>query len=293
MQTLDTRLVTPEAVVLQFETGGLGSRMLAKLLDLMIQGAGLFAIAIAVGVAGNNGLGETPLVIFLLIAYFSIIFVYPAAFETLWRGRTPGKAALGLRVVTREGAPIRFRHAAIRSALWLVDGLLLFGSVGVIAILASRDNVRLGDMAAGTLVVRERTGARAPSAMVFPVPPGCEQYVATLDVSGVTSADYEAVRSMLLRAPSLPPNVRWHLSSQLGVHVATRMHHRPPDWTTPELFLACVAAAFQRRFAAPAPVSQVPAPPATWESRSWGVAPPSPPEVTPVAPGSRDFAPPA
>src|SRR4051812_36199087 len=263
MQHLDTRLVTPEAVVLQFETGGLGSRMLARLLDIMIQGAGLFALAILVGFVGNAGVGTTPLVVFLLVAYFAIIFVYPAAFETLWRGRTPGKAALGLRVVTREGAPVRFRHASIRSALWLIDGLLFFGSVGVIAILATRDNVRLGDMAAGTLVVRERTGARAPQATWFGVPPGCEQYVATLDVSGLTSADYEAVRAMLLRAPSLPPNVRWHLSSQLGVHVAGRIHHRPPEWTTPELFLACVAAAHQQRYAARAVAPRPTAPVAT------------------------------
>src|SRR3954471_4327433 len=251
MQHLDTRLVTPEAVVLQFETGGLGSRMLARLLDIMIQGAGLFALAILVCFVGNAGVGTTPLVIFLLVAVFLIIFVYPAVFETLWRGRTPGKAALGLRVVTREGAPVRFRHASIRSALWLIDGLLMAGSIAVISVLATKDNVRLGDMAAGTIVLRERTGARQPLAMSFPVPYGCEAYVASLDVSGLTSADYEAVRALLLRAPSLPPNVRWQLAGQLGTHVAGRLHHNPPEWTTPELFLACVAAAYQHRFAAP------------------------------------------
>src|SRR3954452_5871455 len=260
MQQVDTRLVTPEAVVLQFETAGIGSRFLAKLLDTLIQGATFLAIAMVAGAAAGGGAGSTPMTIFVLVGLFAVIFVYPAAFETLWRGRTPGKAALGLRVVTREGAPVRFRHAAIRSALWLIDGLLLFGSVGVIAILATRDNVRLGDMAAGTIVVRERTGAKAPQATWFGVPPGCEQYVATLDVSGLTTADYEAVRATLLRAQSLPPNVRWQLSSQLGVHVADRIHHRPPDWTTPELFLACVAAAYQQRYAARAVAARPTAP---------------------------------
>src|SRR4051794_22994870 len=228
MQHLDTRLVTPEAVVLQFETGGLGSRMLARLLDIMIQGAGLFALAILVGFVGNAGVGTTPLVIFLLVAYFAIIFVYPAAFETLWRGRTPGKAALGLRVVTKEGAPVRFRHATIRSALWLVEGLAFSASIAVISILVTRDNVRLGDIAAGTIVVRERSGARMPSASSFGPPAGTEQYTATLDVHAVTEADYEAVRNLLLRAPTLADRARFDVAAQLGTYIAGRMRHTPP-----------------------------------------------------------------
>src|SRR3954467_938210 len=162
MQQLDTTLVTPEAVVLQFETAGLGSRMLARLLDSLIQFAILLFVLIVASLASRAGVGSTPLRIVLLLAVFSIIFVYPAVFETLWRGRTPGKAALGLRVVTREGAPVRFRHASIRSALWLIGGLLMAGSIAVISVLATKDNVRLGDMAAGTIVLRERTGARQP-----------------------------------------------------------------------------------------------------------------------------------
>src|SRR4051812_2522377 len=226
MQQMDTTLVTPEAVVLQFETAGLGSRMLARVLDSLIQVAGLFAILLVVVIVNRLGVGSTPLTILMLFSVFAVIFLYPVLFETLWRGRTPGKAVFGLRVVTREGAPVRFRHAAIRSGLWVVDGLLFSGAVAVISILATRDNVRLGDIAAGTLVVRERTGARAPAAVAFTVPYGCEAYVASLDVSGITPADYEAVRALLLRAASLPPQVRWQLASQLGGHVAERLRHR-------------------------------------------------------------------
>src|SRR4051812_12959182 len=115
MQQLDTRLVTPEAVVLEFETAGVGSRILGRLIDTLIQVVIFIGIALIAGAAASGGFGSTPTTILVLFATFAVIFVYPAAFETLWRGRTPGKAALGMRVVTREGAPIRFRQAAIRS----------------------------------------------------------------------------------------------------------------------------------------------------------------------------------
>ena len=292
MQQLDTTLVTPEAVVLQFETAGLGSRLLSRLLDSLIQAAALLFILFVVILVNRAGVGSTPLTIVFLLAVFAVLFVYPVVFETLWRGRTPGKAALGLGVVTREGAPVRFRHAAIRSALWVVDGMLFGGSVAVISVLASRDNVRLGDLAAGTLVVRERSGARQPTPIAFPIPYGCEAYVATLDVSGVTPADYEAVRALLMRAPSLPPHVRWQLASQLGGHMAGRLRHSPPEWTTPELFLACVAAAYQQRSLASASrPSAAPDPVAS----GWGARPPEPPTAPPIdpsPPGSHDFAPP-
>src|SRR3954463_7485444 len=148
MQQVDARVVTPEAVVLEFETAGVGSRILGRLLDTIIQVVILIAIFVLAGAATSGGFGSTPVTIFVLFATFAVIFVYPAMFETLWRGRTPGKAALGMRVVSREGAPIRFRHAAIRSALWLIDGLLLWGAVGLITMLATKDTVRLGDIAA-------------------------------------------------------------------------------------------------------------------------------------------------
>ena len=299
MQAVDARLVTPEAVVLQFDTAGLGSRFLARMLDTLVQSAALFIFSF-VFFAAFSGTGGTALAIVYLIAVFLILFGYNAALETMWRGRTLGKAAVGLRVVTREGAPIRFRHAAIRSALFIVDGLLVVGpTVGVLAILLSRNNQRLGDMVAGTLVVRERSGARAPVATTFPVPMGCDAYVATLDVSALSGAEYEAVRALLLRAPTLPPNARYDLARQVGTHVAGRMRHTPPGWAHPELFLACVAAAFQLRSGGPAvpwmaPPPAAPAPTAPGPGGQWGAAPAQPPVAT-TPPESTDggFAPPA
>src|SRR4051812_31903874 len=110
MQQMDTTLVTPEAVVLQFETAGLGSRMLARVLDSLIQFAGLLAILLVVVIVSRLGVGSTPLTIVLLFSVFAVIFLYPILFETLWRGGTPRKKGVGLRGGARRGGARRCRH---------------------------------------------------------------------------------------------------------------------------------------------------------------------------------------
>lgn len=244
-------IVTPEAVVLEFETAGLGSRLVAFTIDAFIQGALLIAFFVttafafdALGTAGWVGLA------FVYVSLFLILFGYGPVFETFWRGRTPGKAALGLRVVTTEGAPARFRHAAIRGALGLVDFWLLTGGVAVLAILFSRRNQRLGDLVAGTIVLRERTGARALIPVQFRIPLGFEDYALTIDPAGLRPADYAAVRSFLIRAPSLTPPLRASVARELAVPLAARIHHHTPPGVGPEAFLACVAARYQERSAA-------------------------------------------
>ena len=290
----EPQIVTPEAVGLEFQTAGLGSRSLARLIDTAIQGAVLFAVLAGLGaVSSSSGGIGTAAVVLLLVGLFLLIFGYPAIFETLWRGRTPGKAALGLRVMTREGAPIRFRHAAIRSALQLIDLLLLGPAIGVLALLFSRDDQRLGDMVAGTLVVRERSGARAPAPLVFPPPYGYEDYVARLDVSGLSGADYETVRAFLVRAGSLAPQVRWDLASRVAVPLAQRLRHTPPPTMPPDLFLACLAAAYQGRHGGPTTwlppaadrtgVARMPPPPQP-SSPPRSPPPPRPPAGSPPPP---------
>src|SRR5512132_1702720 len=152
------RMVTPEAVALEFRTANVGSRILAYLVDQLVVFGVIVIAAIALGLlaAGSDSVGAglpewvaATLVLLLISIWY---FGYPIAMETLWHGRTLGKAVLGLRVVTSEGAPVRFRHAAIRAFLGVVDFLLTSGFAAVVAILASRNNQRLGDMVAGTLV---------------------------------------------------------------------------------------------------------------------------------------------
>jgi len=243
-------IVTPEAVRLDFEEAGVGSRGAALLVDYLVIGATLAGLNVGTAyllTSTGQGLPTWVTVSLFLILNIVVLFGYPIAMETLWRGRTLGKAALGLRVVTVEGAPVRFRHAAVRAALSLVDFGLTAGAGAVVTALVSRRHQRLGDLVAGTVVLRERTGAASPQVATFAVPPGAESYAATIDPSGLSAVDYDALRAYLLRADSLPAPRRSRLAGGLASGLAAKVAHTPPAGTTPELFLACLAARYQQR----------------------------------------------
>lgn len=248
-----TGIVTPEAVRLEFEPAGVATRMLALFIDLAVQLATLIALLIVVGFLGD-GASETVAVVVAVVGVFLILFGYPVLSEAVFGGRTLGKAALGLRVRTREGAPVRFRHAAIRAALALVELYALLGVPATLAVLLSRDSQRLGDLAAGTLVLRERAArSNTAAAVAFHPPPGWEQYAASLDVAAMTAEQYGVVRGFLLRARDLTPAARNHLAYRLANPLAAVLRHQPPPGVHPESFLQCAAAAYQRRHAAPSP----------------------------------------
>jgi uncharacterized RDD family membrane protein YckC len=249
-QVESARMVTPEAVALEFRTANLGSRILAYLLDMVIVALGILAGLLVVALIGQASDVVVPdwvaltIVLVLLPGWWLGYFI---AFETLWRGRTPGKAALGLRVVTKEGAPVRFRHAAIRALLGIVDFLVMGGFFAVVFILLTRDNQRLGDLVAGTLVLRERSALAAPAPVSFAPPPGLEAYATTLDPSGIGTEEYLAVRTFLIRAASLAPGPRSALAMQLANPLAAKLRPPPPAGISPEAYLRCVAAAYQQR----------------------------------------------
>jgi uncharacterized RDD family membrane protein YckC len=269
VQAQGARVVTPEAVVLEVGTAGLGSRILARAIDVAIQAGMLFVLFVVLGAvavsASDAALGTAGLVITLIVATL-VIFGYPVIWESLWRGRTPGKAALGLRVVTRQGAPIRFRHALVRGLVGMVEVMAL-PPVGVISMLFSTEDQRLGDMAAGTLVIRERAGAQMSVPVAFFPPVGWESYVDSLDVGAMSSAEYETVRAFLLRTYEMAPLPRSNLAARLAGPLVTRLHQPVPETAGPELWLVCVACAYQRRHGGPGPL-----PPAPWVPS--GAAPP-------------------
>jgi uncharacterized RDD family membrane protein YckC len=269
MAKAQNHVVTPEAVPLELETANIGSRCLAVMIDWMIQGATLFALIVGltalIGATNAHvGVGIAAALFFLLT--FIVLWGYPTVMETLWRGRTLGKAALGLRVITLEGAPVHFRHAAIRATLGLVDFILTSGAGAVISVLLTPRSQRLGDLVAGTVVLRERTGLRAPVAVEFRVPQGLEAYAHTLDVARLTADDYRAARTFLLRAASLAPTVRYDLALRIAEAVAGRVQPAPPTGVPPEAFLLCVAAVYQHRQARQGPVPAYAPPPAAFPS---------------------------
>jgi uncharacterized RDD family membrane protein YckC len=238
-------LVTPEAIVLGLPVASVGSRAVAILIDLLIQGGALVLLSFAAVSVAAADLGWVGFSI-ILLAVFGILFGYPTAFETFWRGRTPGKAAMGLRVVTVEAAPVEFRHAAIRAALGLIDFWATSGGVAVVSALFTKRAQRLGDLAAGTLVVREGRG-NSVTALRFEPPRGAEAYTDQLDVSTLTERDYVMIRSVLVRTQGMHTQVAAPLAAQALTVVQGRFTPAPPGGMPALVVLQCLAAAYQRR----------------------------------------------
>ena len=242
--TYDDRISipTPEGVELELVLAGVGSRLVATLVDYLIKTAVLLALVFITGAVGGDGGGGFAAAV-LIVATFLVFFGYDVAFETLAAGRTPGKRAAGLRVVRLGGEPVGFVASAVRNLLRLVDSLPGIYAVGAACILFSRRNQRLGDLAAGTLVVRER---RAP--MPSPPPPAAALDFATADryaawdVSGVTSFELVTVRRFLERRWQLDPAARGRLAWELAGRLRPKVVGAPPE-LHPEQFLEELAAA--------------------------------------------------
>lgn len=280
-------IVTPEAVVLEFAEAGLGSRTLGFLVDLGVRLAIMWAVLTGLGF-GAPVLGDTVIIIAMTISVTGVLLVYPVVCETIWNGRTVGKMLVGLRVVTVEGAPVRFRHAAIRSALGLVDFLATAGSAAIFCALATRRSQRLGDLVAGTIVVRERQAGSHAQPIIFQPPPGWEAYVGALDVSGLDDELYVLARSFLLRVHEMRTSARYERGMELATLVGARINAEVPTQHHPETFLHAVAAVYQARNGGLQPPPPLPGgfgpgvsgggPAPVWQEEqpapTWGSAPP-------------------
>ncbi|MBB5788479.1 RDD family protein [Jiangella mangrovi] len=238
-------LVTGEAVPLELRLAKLPSRALGLLLDaaiLMVLGFGLLLLFSQVAPGVDEALAAALVIagtVFLLVAV-------PTAVETLTRGKSAGKAATGLRVVRDDGGPIRFRHALVRALAGVFADFVLTLGVGamVCSLLNSRDK-RIGDILAGTVVIRERI----PSTTAAPpvLDPRLAPWAATLELSRLPDQLAMAARSLLARAPQLAPEVRTRLATDLATEVAAVVSPPPPPGTPPWAYLAAVLAERRRR----------------------------------------------
>ncbi len=140
-------VVTPEGVALRLPAAGPMPRALAWMIDFAIRVAVLLAGATVLALLGRTGMG------LYAVLMFVVFWFYPVLFEVLWDGRTPGKRAMGLRVVAANGAPVGWLAAFVRNLLRVVDMLPFGYAFGLLASLADPWGRRLGDMVAGTLVV--------------------------------------------------------------------------------------------------------------------------------------------
>jgi uncharacterized RDD family membrane protein YckC len=272
-------LVTGEAVALDLREAALPSRMLAALIDGLIQLAAFMVLSFVFSLVGAANAAAAAAEI--IVIFVGIGLMYPVLSETLWRGKTVGKAALGLRVVRDDAGPIGFRQAFVRGLIGFVVERpgVTFYSAGVISMLISSKGKRLGDLAAGTIVIQERVSGSHTYFAVMPPP--LAAWAQTLDLSRLPDDLALSVRSFLARAPQMSESARADLGNRLTAAVGSMTAPPPPLGTPGWAYLTAVLAERRRRaelavvpslpHAAPPPhyaPPAVPAPP----------APPPPPE---------------
>jgi uncharacterized RDD family membrane protein YckC len=232
-------IATPEGVEVELTLAGIGSRFIAAGIDFTIQILVTIALATLLRPAGDAGFAVfTSLV-------FAMIFFYDVLFEVLGRGKTPGKRSSGLRVVGPGGRPITLVRSAVRNILRIVDILPGFYAVGMTVIFITKRNQRIGDLVAGTYVVRDRHGDRHVA------PPGAPPRIdagpaATWDVTAISADDVATVRSFLERRDALRPQARHEIAGQLAARLRPRVGGAPPTLGDESFLELLVAAKSQR-----------------------------------------------
>lgn len=212
-------LETPEHVVLDYELAGVGSRALAAVIDLLLVTILSVVVTVSLVFWGNFSGWISALQILLL---YSLMWLYFALAEGLRHGQTPGKFLVGIRTIRESGHGLTFADAATRHLLTPID---LVGMIGVILIAVHPRAKRLGDMVAGTVVVRDRPFevARPEAVAEAAVEEGADGSPELAD------EEFALVREFIGRAPSLPGPVRNRFAGQFAARFAGRFPGRPAD----------------------------------------------------------------
>ena len=238
-----SNLVTGDAVVLDVQIAQLPVRAVSALIDITVILAGyILAVGLWVTMFAQFDEALTGAVIIIFAVLLQV--GYPLIFETATRGRSLGKMAMGLRVVSEDGGPERFRQAVFRALAAVVEIWLLLGSPAVITSLFSARGKRLGDIFAGTVVISER--AAAPAAPP-PMPPQLGWWGASLQLSGLRPETAEVARQFLSRARQLDPGTREAMAYRITADMLPQLWPPPPPGAPPQAILAAVLAERHRR----------------------------------------------
>lgn len=264
----DYRLLTPENVELRYQVAGVGSRLWAACIDYTIIVVGHVVVVVAVPIVimaatsmDSSMPDEFPrnviwafftltfgfLTVALIALVTLVIFLgwwgYFILFELLWNGQTPGKRVVGLRAVRAGGQNINFTASLVRNLLRAIDLLFL---IGVLVMLIDRSSRRLGDLAAGSLVVHEARTSGLLSSVDIPEVP--EARVAALpNPERLTMAHYNLLRDYFARYWELPPAPADELTISLALQFAQMLEVERGAIGDAVAFLAMVAHAFEAR----------------------------------------------
>ncbi len=226
MSTLTT-IETPERSAFTYEVAGLGSRTLAYLADVFVQGvAALLLMVVATLMNVMIDVFSSLAIIIMLVGIFLIFWGYPTLFETFWRGQTPGKWLLGIRVIREGGATAGFLELAIRNLLRIIDMLPAAYVVGIITIFLTPRHQRVGDLLAGTLVVRAEKGTRTVELSAL-LEVHNSKSASSSDRLGISPAQAEAIATFAKRYNQLLPKARADLAQRLAAPVRQQLAARP------------------------------------------------------------------
>jgi uncharacterized RDD family membrane protein YckC len=228
-------LATPEGIELGLVLAGAGSRFIAGTIDLALELVLIVLAGLVTFLLVGGGIG----VALFAMASFAAFYLYNVLFEVLASGRTPGKRVTHLRVVREEGTPVDLPASAIRNLLRLIDVLPFAYLIGLLMIVITKRNQRLGDLAGGTLVIRDAT-ARSDSTSR----PRASDALDTTgwDVSAVSAEELAAVRRFLERREHLDTRARGELAYRLEQGLRPKVAGAP-EGLAPERFLEELARA--------------------------------------------------
>ncbi len=235
-------VVTGEAVALELRPATVVHRVLAGAIDIGIYVAITVALALGLSRLVTN---EAQLRILVTVASVLMMVALPTAVETLSRGVSAGKLAVGTRVVRDDGGPVRFRQALVRALVGSVEIWLTFGGVATIAAIVDRRSRWLGDVLAGTYAVRVRGSELAVAPLLMP--PDLAGWAELADIRRLPDGLALEARLFLSRTSALDPGVRAEIGRGLAAAVEPYVAPPPPWGTNPERFLAAVLVARRDR----------------------------------------------
>ncbi|EEG77970.1 RDD family protein [Dethiobacter alkaliphilus] len=235
--------LSPEKVYLNLELAGLGSRFAARFIDGVIQ----VILIIFVGVISFYAPWDTTLNIALLfILVFAVMTGYFIFFETFWNGQTPGKRIIRIRVVQSDGSAVTFVKVLIRNIIRIIDQLPFSYAIGMISVFVTKSSQRLGDMAAGTIVVKENI-EEVPKPLELHVEEMPWTGAARLNIHKISENEFAVLKKYLLRRSSLSTIEKQEWDHKLTLFFREQLGLSSLDTGPPLQFLQQVAALYQNQ----------------------------------------------
>jgi uncharacterized RDD family membrane protein YckC len=250
---------TPELIGIEMPLAGIGSRFIAALVDYLIWGAGLVVLLILALLTlpamrafnVRSAQWAEAIVIFLV---FLLNWGYFTLFEAFWNGRTPGKKVARIRVIQRSGRSIGLLESMARNLVRYVDQIPFFYAVGVVTMFVNRQHQRLGDLAAGTLVVRDdgvenpawgESRSRTFTAQLFapsPIPePHMSVQLPADAIARLSEADLQVLEGFLSRRLDMNPGTREVLALRIAAAIQAKSGLETPEGASVETFLEATA----------------------------------------------------